>query len=304
MRFYNAQHPFSCGIDLHARSMYVCILNQDGEIRLHRNMQASPETFLKAIAPSREAMVVAVTCLFAWYWLADLCAQEGSPFVLGHALSMQAIHGGKATNDTIDAHKIAVLLRGGRRSRPTSLRPPCGRPGTCCGAACLSRGNGPSCWRTARRRTVSITCPRWGKSWPTQPTAPGSPSGSLIPPCRRVWQWTWRCVETMSRGCVLSSCLASKRPSSTMPTPCISSRRCPASGPSCASSCCLRATIASGALACRIASPLAASSRVPKHRRAHARGPQGPREAMPLSRGPSRKRRCSCAGPIPPATSL
>jgi transposase len=26
---------------------------------------------------------------------------------------MQAIHGGKATNDTIDAHKIAVLLRGG-----------------------------------------------------------------------------------------------------------------------------------------------------------------------------------------------
>jgi transposase len=35
------------------------------------------------------------------------------PFVLGHALSMQAIHGGKATNDKIDAPKIAVLLRGG-----------------------------------------------------------------------------------------------------------------------------------------------------------------------------------------------
>ena len=35
------------------------------------------------------------------------------PFVRGHALSMQAIHGGKAKNDKIDAHKIAVLLRGG-----------------------------------------------------------------------------------------------------------------------------------------------------------------------------------------------
>src|SRR5215470_9670772 len=35
------------------------------------------------------------------------------PFVLGHALSMKAIHGGKAKNDTIDAQKIAVLLRGG-----------------------------------------------------------------------------------------------------------------------------------------------------------------------------------------------
>jgi transposase len=46
-------------------------------------------------------------------WLADFCAQEGIPFVLGHALYMKAIHGGKAKNDKIDAHKIAVLLRGG-----------------------------------------------------------------------------------------------------------------------------------------------------------------------------------------------
>jgi transposase len=51
--------------------------------------------------------------LFTWYWLADLCAQEGIPFGLGHALYMKAIHGGKAKNDQIDAHKIAVLLRGG-----------------------------------------------------------------------------------------------------------------------------------------------------------------------------------------------
>jgi transposase len=93
--------------------MYVCILNQENEIMLHRNMQASPETFLQAIAPYREALVVAVACLFTWYWLADLGAQEGMPFVLGHALSMKAIHGGKAKNDTIDAHKMAGLLRGG-----------------------------------------------------------------------------------------------------------------------------------------------------------------------------------------------
>lgn len=51
--------------------------------------------------------------MFTWYWLADLCQQEGLAFVLGHALSMKAIHGGKAKNDKIDAHKIAVLLRGG-----------------------------------------------------------------------------------------------------------------------------------------------------------------------------------------------
>jgi transposase len=113
MRFYTKQHQFYCGIDLHARTIYVCVLNQAGEVLLHRNLKAAPEPFLKAIAPYREDLVVCVECMFTWYWLADLCAQEGIPFVLGHALSMKAIHGGKAKNDKIDAHKIAVLLRGG-----------------------------------------------------------------------------------------------------------------------------------------------------------------------------------------------
>ena len=113
MRFYTKQHPFYCGIDLHARTMYLCILNQDGEILVHRNMPAGPEPFLKTIAPYRADLVVCVECIFTWYWLADLCAREGIPFVLGHALYMKAIHGGKAKNDKIDAQKIAVLLRGG-----------------------------------------------------------------------------------------------------------------------------------------------------------------------------------------------
>ena len=113
MRFYTTQHPFYCGIDLHARSMYVCVLSQDGEILLHRNMKAAPEPFLQTIAPYREGLVVAVECLFTWYWLADLCAEQGIAFVLGHALSMKAMHGGKAKNDRIDSQKIAALLRGG-----------------------------------------------------------------------------------------------------------------------------------------------------------------------------------------------
>src|SRR4029453_927633 len=113
MRFYTQQHQFYCGIDLHARTMYLCILTQDGEILVHRHMPAGPDPFLKAIAPYREDLVVCVACIFTWYWLADLCADEGLPFVLGHALSMKAIHGGKAKNEKIDAQKIAVLLRAG-----------------------------------------------------------------------------------------------------------------------------------------------------------------------------------------------
>ena len=80
-------------------------------------MPCAPESFLKAIAPYREDIAVAVECIFTWHWLADLCSKENIPFVLGHALYMKAIHGGKAKNDKIDAHKIAVLLRGGMLPR-------------------------------------------------------------------------------------------------------------------------------------------------------------------------------------------
>jgi transposase len=113
MRLYTTQPPLYCGIDLHARTMYVCILDQNSEVLVHRNMKTDPEAFLKAIAPYRPGIVVAVECMFTWYWLADLWADEGISFVLGHALYMKALHGGKAKNDKIDSQKIAALLRGG-----------------------------------------------------------------------------------------------------------------------------------------------------------------------------------------------
>jgi hypothetical protein len=81
MRFYTKQHRYYCGIDLHARSMYVCILDPQGEILLHRNMPCARELFLKAVAPYREDMAVAVECIFTWYWLADLCGKQNIPFV-------------------------------------------------------------------------------------------------------------------------------------------------------------------------------------------------------------------------------
>jgi hypothetical protein len=113
MRFDTKQPQMYCGSALHARTLYVCIMNHNGEIGGHHNDSANPETFLKVIAPYRDAMVVAVACLCTWYGRADLCARAGIAFVLGHALSMTALQGGKATNDRVDAQKMAVLLRGG-----------------------------------------------------------------------------------------------------------------------------------------------------------------------------------------------
>jgi transposase len=113
MRFYNGQHRYYCGVDLHTKRMYLCILDQEGHTRLHRNVRAKPHDFLNAIDGFRDDLVVGAECMFTWYWLADVCAAEGIPFVLGHALAMKAIHGGKAKNDKLDSFKIATLLRGG-----------------------------------------------------------------------------------------------------------------------------------------------------------------------------------------------
>jgi hypothetical protein len=53
--------------------MYVCILNQGGEIllhrhmpALHRHMPARPEPFLQAITSYRSDLVVCVECIFTW----------------------------------------------------------------------------------------------------------------------------------------------------------------------------------------------------------------------------------------------
>lgn len=113
MRFYVGQHRFYCGIDFHARLLAVCIVDQNGVIVYRKQLPADPQCLLEALAPFRPDVVVAVECLFAWYWVADLCQREGIPFVLGHAQYMKAIHGGKAKNDDLDAEKISRLLRGG-----------------------------------------------------------------------------------------------------------------------------------------------------------------------------------------------
>ncbi|HHJ37896.1 MAG TPA: hypothetical protein ENJ86_00315 [Methylothermaceae bacterium] len=94
MRFYTQTHQHVCGVDLHTKTLYLCILNHAGEIVLHSNLLAKPKPFHKAIKLFRGDLVVGAECMFSWYWLADLCLREEIKFILGHALSKKAIHGG------------------------------------------------------------------------------------------------------------------------------------------------------------------------------------------------------------------
>jgi hypothetical protein len=122
--------------------MYAHVLDHKGTTVFEKDLPAEPEVFLDAMTPFRDGLVVGAECMFAWYWLANLCEDHQIPFVLGHALYMRMIHGGKAKTDRIDAAKLATLcsargpggttLTRGRFSGPSGALP--------------GRSGGPSAW--------------------------------------------------------------------------------------------------------------------------------------------------------------
>ncbi len=51
MRFYKQQHRYYCGIDLHARKMYVCIINHNGKVKVHKNIKTDSKLFFELVFP-------------------------------------------------------------------------------------------------------------------------------------------------------------------------------------------------------------------------------------------------------------
>lgn len=112
MKYYTSTTEFNCGIDLHARQMFVCVTDRQGKVLVHRDIIGNDfDFFLKRVAPYRHDLTVVCECTFNWYWLADACFEAKIPFVLAHALYLSHIHGGKNKNDRIDSAKLAHLLR-------------------------------------------------------------------------------------------------------------------------------------------------------------------------------------------------
>ena len=115
MRYFQppASVRFYAGVDLHARSLFLVVLDRDGKTCFSRNLAAAPQPFLHAVEPFRDGLVVGCECMHCWYWLADCCRDENVAFALGHAWGMKAVHGNKTKCDKHDAEAIARLLRGG-----------------------------------------------------------------------------------------------------------------------------------------------------------------------------------------------
>jgi len=113
MEYLKFNKQYYCGVDLHAKSIYVCLMNYNGKVFIHRKVPSDPLMFMNTIEAFKDNLVVGAESTFNWYWIADVCRENNIEFALGNALYMKAIHGGKKKNDKIDSKTIAELLRSG-----------------------------------------------------------------------------------------------------------------------------------------------------------------------------------------------
>ena len=51
-----AETRFYAGADLHARTLFLVILDRDGKVVFARNLPANPDAFLRAVAPFRDRL--------------------------------------------------------------------------------------------------------------------------------------------------------------------------------------------------------------------------------------------------------
>src|SRR5882724_6337751 len=88
MKYYTSTTEFNCGIDLHARQMYVCVMDRQGKKLVHTNVLNNDfKYFLKLVEPYKHDLTVCCQCMFGWYWLADACQAAGLTFVLAATLT-------------------------------------------------------------------------------------------------------------------------------------------------------------------------------------------------------------------------
>jgi hypothetical protein len=79
MHYAQINSKYVCGIDLHAREMYACVMNEKGEILIHRNMRTDFYHFKEKMKPFLQDLAVGAESTYMYYWLADACKEEGIP---------------------------------------------------------------------------------------------------------------------------------------------------------------------------------------------------------------------------------
>jgi transposase len=105
---------YVCGIDLHAQTMAICIMDKNGKILVKKSIKCEMGLLLEQLRPYLRSITVGVESTYNWYWLLDGLKKERIVCYLGHALFIKRMCGNKHKNDPVDARGIADLLRTNR----------------------------------------------------------------------------------------------------------------------------------------------------------------------------------------------
>jgi len=102
---------YYAGIDLGARSSWLCVVDAKGEKQLNRKVPNDPARILDWLDPFRPSLQVVIESTFNWYWIVDLLEDHQIEVKLAHPLYLKAIAYAKVKTDQVDAHTLAQLLR-------------------------------------------------------------------------------------------------------------------------------------------------------------------------------------------------
>ena len=92
------------GIDLHANSNCLGVVDARGKRLFRKKLPNDPERVLEALDPIRgDVSGVVVESTFNWYWLGDLLMDEGDRGHLANPAAIQKYSGLKYSDDTHDA---------------------------------------------------------------------------------------------------------------------------------------------------------------------------------------------------------
>jgi transposase len=101
------------GIDLHKRTVWICVLDSQGRrvhsIRLHAGPNSLKAFFKEVPRPFR----VALEATYNWYYVVDIAEQYAEKVYLANSYELKAFAKRHKKNDKIDARLIAWLLQRG-----------------------------------------------------------------------------------------------------------------------------------------------------------------------------------------------
>jgi transposase len=99
------------GIDVHRKRSQVAVVEEDGAVRVNRNVPNGVETVLGVIGDLPIGAPVAFEAAYGWGWLVELLEDYGFEPHLVHPLRCKAIASARLKNDKVDAATLAQLLR-------------------------------------------------------------------------------------------------------------------------------------------------------------------------------------------------